>query len=303
MNIKKIFVTNGRLRAGWRICIFILLCIPIVFLSSLTRNFGLSRYFSSFLAYLILFCGILAVSYLLALYLDKRPISTIGFMFHSRWLKEYMLGVLIGFVLVSILFLFEFGMDFITIKLNDISSSLLTNIFIYSLITIIFQSAFEELSFRGYMFQNFIEGTNVFIATAILSALFGMAHLTNPNSSWVAAFNITAGGILLALCYVRTKSLWLPSGLHFSWNFIMGKIYGLPVSGGTSKNPLLILERKGPIWLTGGDFGPEAGIPALIIVIAACFVIYYWPKIRVAPEMGQLWKKYEQEKDSPPSTS
>jgi membrane protease YdiL (CAAX protease family) len=303
MNIKKIFVTNGRLRAGWRICIFILLCIPIVFLSSLPRNFGLPRHFSNFLGYLILFCGILAVSYLLAHYLDKRAISTIGFMFHSRWLKEYMLGVLIGFVLVSILFLFEFGMGFLTVKLNNISSSLLMNIFLYSLIIIIFQSAFEELCFRGYVFQNFIEGTNAFIATAILSALFGIAHLANPNSSWVAAFNITAGGVLLALCYIRTKSLWLPSGLHFGWNFFMGRIYSLPVSGGKSADTLLIIQRKGPTWLTGGDFGPEAGIPALIIIIALCFLIYYWPKIIVAAEMKQLWKKYEQEKDSPPLTS
>jgi len=245
------------------------------------------------LSYIIILWGILALSFLLARYLDKRPIATIGFMFHSGWFKEYLLGVLIGLVLISIIFFFELGMGYIEVRLNNITPSLLTNIFIYSLILIILQSAFEELAFRGYMFQNFIEGANAIIATAVLSALFGIAHLQNPNSSWVAALNITAAGVLLALGYICTKSLWLPAGLHFAWNFFLGRIYSLPVSGGKSVNSLLLVKQKGPTWLTGGDFGPEAGVPALILVIAACFVIYYWKKIRVAPEMAKLWENYK----------
>jgi membrane protease YdiL (CAAX protease family) len=294
MNIKNIFIIRGRLRAGWRICIFILAYLPIRFLLSLPRNFGLTIYTSYLLGYLIVFGGTLAISFILARYLDKRPYSTIGFMFHSRWLKEYLIGVLIGFALVSIIFLFELGMGFITVKLNNISPSLLTNVFIYLLIIFIVQSAYEELAYRGYLFQNFIEGANAIIAVAVISVLFGIAHLNNPNSSWVAAFNITAGGIMLALAYIRTKSLWLASGLHFSWNFFLSTIYSLPVSGVKLPDTILLVEQKGPTWLTGGDFGPEAGVPALILIISACFLIYFWKKIKAAPEMAKLWENYKQ---------
>lgn len=288
MDIKNIFIAQGRLRAGWRILVFFLLLFyPLWQITLLLWSQLLVRY-------LIFFCLTLALSFLLARYLDKRPIATIGFMFHSRWLKEYLLGVLIGLVLVSILFIFELGMGYVEVKLNNITLSLLKNIFIFSLVITIFQSAFEELAFRGYMFQNLIEGTNTIIATVALSALFGIGHLMNPNSSWVAAINLAAFGVLHAFCYICTKSLWLPSGLHFSWNFFMGKIYSLPVSGTQSSNTILLLERKGPTWFTGGNFGPEAGIPALILLITTCFFIYYWKRIKVAPEMEKLWNNYKQ---------
>jgi len=288
MDIKRIFIAQGRLRAGWRILVFFfLLFYPLWQITLLLWSQLLVRY-------LIFFWVTLALSFLLSHYLDKRPIATIGFMFHSRWLREYLLGILIGLVLVSILFFFELSMGYIEVKLNNITLSLLKNIFIFSMIITIFQSAFEELAFRGYMFQNFIEGTNAIIATVALSALFGIGHLMNPNSSWVAALHLTIFGVLHALCYICTKSLWLPSGLHFSWNFFMGKIYSLPVSGTQSSNTILLLERKGPIWFTGGNFGPEAGIPALILLIAACFFIYYWKRIKVAPEMEKLWDNYKQ---------
>lgn len=293
MNIKNIFVIKDRLRAGWRILIFFLLCF-------FSLNYLTFRLWDQILIrYVITFCLTLALSFILARYLDKRPLATIGFMFHSRWLKEYALGILLGFVLVSIVFFFELGMGYIEVKWSVITISLLKSIFLLTMITTIFQSAFEELAFRGYMFQNLIEGTNVIFATAALSALFGLGHLLNPNSRWIVALNLTAFGIVHAVGYICTKSLWLPSGLHFSWNFVMRNIYSLPVSGTQASKTLLFVKQKGPIWITGGDFGPEAGIPALVLLIAACFLIYYWKKIKTAPEMTKLWEDYYKKKGLP----
>jgi len=287
MDIKNFLMAEGRLKSGWRILVFILISFPLFY--SLT----LLLWDQYLLRYIILFWSLLAISFLFARYLDRRPVATIGYMFHSRWLKEYLLGALIGLALVSILFFLELGMGHIEIRLSHLTLALLKNIFIFAMVTTVFQSAFEELLFRGYIFQNFIEGANVFIATAVISVLFGLGHLLTPHSSWMAALNLTLFGVLLALGYVCTKSLWLPSGLHFSWNFCMRNIFSLPVSGSESASTLFVVEQKGPAWMTGGDYGPEAGIPALIILIMACFFIYSWKRIKVATEMDRLWKNHK----------
>ena len=78
-----------------------------------------------------------------------------------------------------------------------------------------------------------------------------------------------------AIGYLKTKSLWFPAGLHFSWNFVMRNVYGFPVSGTVSANSLLVVEMNGPIWLTGGNYGPEAGIPAQLLMTVACFLIAF----------------------------
>ena len=92
----------------------------------------------------------------------------------------------------------------------------------------------EEAMFRGYPFQRLVEAVGPVWAVVALSALFGAAHLGNPNASGVlswAFLNTIAIGVLLALAYLRTRTLWLPFGIHFGWNFALGFVFGLPVSG------------------------------------------------------------------------
>jgi hypothetical protein len=94
---------------------------------------------------------------------------------------------------------------------------------------------------------------------------FGFGHRSNPGATWVSsvAIAIEAGG-LLAAAYVATRSLWLPIGLHWAWNLFEGPVWGSPVSG--IGLPVLANARfPGPRMLTGGDFGPEAGLPAMVL--------------------------------------
>jgi len=212
-------------------------------------------------------------------------------MFHSRWLKEYLQGVLLGLFLVSLLFIIELGSGAIRVTGNYLSPSLLARIFISVLLIRVLQSASEELLFRGYLFQNLIAGTSPLVATMVMSSLFGVGHLLTPQASWIVAVNLTAFGVMHALAYLRTRSLWLPSGLHFGWNFFLGRILSRPVSGTLSRETIFLVRTTGPGWLTGGDYGPEAGVPALLLITAACFLIYFWRGIRVAPEIAALLTK------------
>lgn len=286
MRVKKWFFIDNRLKPGWRILIFLLISFPVLyFISILLWDNYLIKYLLSFV---LLF----AFSLLAAKYLDKKPTELIGFTPHSRWLKDYSWGVLIGFISVTVLFLLLLSMNFIEITLNSITSDLLINIFIFSLGITVLQSAFEELLFRGYLFQNFIEATNVIIATIVMSALFGIGHMLTPHSSWIVAINLTVFGIWHSIGYLTTKSLWFPSGLHFGWNFFMRNVYSLPVSGTVASHSLFSIKDKGPSLITGGEYGPEAGIPALIIMIIMSLLVLYNPKIKVAPDTKKLLNEY-----------
>ena len=111
----------------------------------------------------------------------------------------------------------------------------------------------------------------------ILSLLFGIAHAINPNVTIFSIINIVVAGILLSTAYIKTHSLWLSIGIHFSWNFTQGCIFSFPVSGQVSKNTITTLSQTGPEWITGGAFGPEGGILSTIIVGGTIFFIYYSP--------------------------
>jgi membrane protease YdiL (CAAX protease family) len=212
-------------------------------------------------------------------------------MFHSRWLRDYALGVVLGFTAVALLFGLFLAMGWIDVQWKEITASLAKQMFFLHLVTSLFQTAFEELLFRGYLFQNLIKATNPLAATLILSGLFGLGHLLTPHASWVTALNLTALGVLFAVAYLKTRSLWLPSALHFAWNYFMRDIFSLPVSGTKTINSLLQVDYGGPAWLTGGDYGPEAGVPALAVMIGLTLLILLWGRIKISPEMKGLWEK------------
>lgn len=282
MKVENFFLSNRRLKSPWRIFIFLLLTFPPLYLVSILL------WDNYFIKYLLSFIILLMFSLLAAKYLDKKPPGLIGFLFHSRWLKDYLWGVLIGFISVSALFLLVLSLNAIEVDFRRITLNLLVSIFLFSLTTTVFQSAFEEFLFRGYLYQNLIEATNVVVATIVMSSLFGIGHMLTPHSRWIVAANLTMFGIWHSIGYLTTKSLWLPSGLHFSWNFFMRNIYSLPVSGSESSQSLLSVKGKGPLLLTGGEYGPEAGIPALAVMILMSLFIYYHSKIKTAPETEKL---------------
>jgi membrane protease YdiL (CAAX protease family) len=126
----------------------------------------------------------------------------------------------------------------------------------------------EEIFFRGLFFRILERWLGSWAALALSAALFGGLHLGNPNATWLAAVGIAfEAGILLAAIYMITRQLWAAIGLHAAWNFAEGGIYGVPISGGTFDG--LLVPRIGHSdLLTGGAFGPEASLPAMIVATA-----------------------------------
>jgi membrane protease YdiL (CAAX protease family) len=137
----------------------------------------------------------------------------------------------------------------------------------------------EELLMRGVLFRIAEEWLGTWVAIALSSALFGLLHLGTPHATvWSTAAIALEAGTLLAAAYMCTRRLWFPMGVHAAWNFTQGGIFGVAVSGSTSKG-LLQGELHGPAWLTGGEFGAEASAVAVVVCLACtAFLLASWAR-------------------------
>jgi len=136
----------------------------------------------------------------------------------------------------------------------------------------------EEVLTRGILFRLLEQGLGTWAALVLSAVLFGLGHRGNPGATLVSSLAIALeAGVLLAAAYVATRSLWLPIGLHAAWDFFEGPVYGAHVSG-IALPSVLQASFPGPAWLTGGDFGPEAGVPAVVLgtALGTAFLVLAW---------------------------
>lgn len=141
----------------------------------------------------------------------------------------------------------------------------------------------EEILFRGIVFRLTEKMLGSWFALAFSAGIFGLLHIGNANATWFSSLAIAVeAGILLGAVYMLTRRLWAAIGLHAAWNFAQGWLFGIPVSGHAT--PALVRsEVSGSEWMTGGAFGLEASVPALIVATAAGIAI-----LRLAIQRGQL---------------
>jgi membrane protease YdiL (CAAX protease family) len=142
----------------------------------------------------------------------------------------------------------------------------------------------EEVLFRGVLFRIVEEWTGTWGALAISAVLFGALHLLNPGATIGGALAVMVAGSMLAAAYVATRALWLPIGLHFGWNFAETGIFSATVSGSDgTRVGLLRSAFDGPAILTGGGFGPEASIVAVLVCAVPIVLL-----LRLAHRRGHL---------------
>ena len=128
----------------------------------------------------------------------------------------------------------------------------------------------------------------------LTSALFGAAHLGNPNATAFSAFCIAVeAGVLLGAAYMVTRSLWLPMGLHAAWNFTQGEVFDVPVSG-IDEHGLVTAQMSGPPLLSGGNFGLEGSIIGLTIATAAGLWLV-WLAVRQGKIVQPIWSRSKAE--------
>jgi len=145
---------------------------------------------------------------------------------------------------------------------------------VLNLLTLAVAALAEEVAFRGYSYRRLIEAIGPVAATILMSLLFGLGHVLNPGATWASTLVTILAGVLLSVAWLRTHGLWLGWGLHFAWNASMGILFGLPISGLNDFSSIVRTRAVGPLWLTGGDYGPEgAGFTVIVLLIGVAILV------------------------------
>ena len=221
---------------------------------------------------------VLPLTYVFRRFLDGQSLRSLGLQREQGWVRNIVAGLLLGTVLMGLIFLAEWALGWLTVEgfswqLQSFAS-VLARLFAYLLISLAVAS-YEELAFRGYVLQNLRADWRVLAAVVASSLLFGLYHGLNPHVTWLALLNISLAGVLLAICYLVTRSLWLAMAFHFSWNFVQGPILSLPLSG-LNTTGLLVTSIEGNPLLTGGAFGPEGGLLGTAALCLGLGVLLIW---------------------------
>ena len=214
--------------------------------------------------------------------IEKRPVTELS---TSGALRELGLGVLVGTGLFTAVIALLWLLGYYTVT----GSNSLANV--WPMLTLAATTAvFEELLFRGILFRIIEEPLGTWLALAFSALLFGILHLGNPNATlWAATAIAIEAGILLAAGYMFTRRLWLVIGIHFAWNFVQGGIFGVAVSGNEGAG-VLQSSLSGPVLLSGGAFGAEGSIFAVMFCLAAGL---YFVRLayRKRPFTTPIWRR------------
>ena len=209
--------------------------------------------------------------------IEKRPLDTIGLVRGNgprRFLQGHLIGV--ASVLVSVAAIALLGGYSARGVLPAFSSAAALGGALLLLFGFAVQSSVEEIVFRGWMLSGIARKLNVPIAVLLTSLLFGLLHYSSHNPlAFVGTFMFS----VFTCCWVlRVGHVWGVMGWHSGWNWLLSTGFELPLSGTNPIEPPLItrLIDQGPKLLTGGEYGPEASVLTIVLLVAVSAALLWW---------------------------
>ena len=189
-----------------------------------------------------------------------------------RLIPHTLLGLLVGFRFMTLVVGTIVATGCATVTWNVFSAKQQFSVFMLFLAV----AVGEEMICRGVIFRWIDERWNTWVALLISAALFGWMHINNDNATWWSSLAIAIeAGLLLGAAYKWSGSLWVPIGIHWAWNYTQGNVFGFAVSGQDSGEAILTSTVNGPDIITGGAFGPEASIIAVLLGTLITIVFLY----------------------------
>jgi len=303
--------SEKRIRAGWRVFLHLLIWVGIQLFASGVVNSaaatalaqllpGLEPILDTLLFALLNLLLVVSLTLAMARHVDRRSISTLGLQLDRSWWLDLGFGLALGALLMTFIFLVERLLGWVTVVgflQTDLPEHPFALMIWQPVVLFLVVGINEELLSRGYQLRNLAEGfaTPKQQRSALLGAwvcssiLFGLLHIFNPNSSWTSTLSLMLVGGFWGLGFLVTGRLGIPIGLHITWNFFQGNIYGFPVSGNKlSTTTVLQIQQQGPPLWTGGDFGPEAGLLGLLTILLGALLIRWWVRWRYGEVRLQL---------------
>ena len=288
--------SERRLRAPWRLCfatvLFVLVSIATLLALQLLPMLGVGGLLATLgptirpLVLNAIVGAAVAVSLAgLAWNIDRRRLSDLGLRIDRDWWLDCGFGLAVGAAAMTLVFLAGVAGGWFTIGRIQLSMNSLPLLGGLAAVFLIV-GIYEELLVRGYLLTNLAEGIRWFdslspriaatVAALVSALVFGGLHATNPNATLLSSVIISAAGVMLALGYLYTGELAIPIGVHITWNAFQGLVYGLPVSGAQLSVSVVETTTRGPRVVSGGAFGPEAGLLGLagVVFAAAAIVVY-----------------------------
>jgi CAAX protease family protein len=197
--------------------------------------------------------------------LERRRAVEIGL---GAGIVQWPAGAVVGIGLMATVYLILWGMN-----LASFAPGNGVGLLGAGLVAAFLAAVFEELLLRAVLFRITEEACGTTIALLVSAIVFGLLHGFNPGATPFsdAAIALEAG-LLLALAFALTRNLWFAIGLHMGWNFAEGSLFGAQVSGGAILPSFVHSTLKGPLLLTGGNFGPEASIVSIGVCGTAALI-------------------------------
>ncbi|NOK16467.1 CPBP family intramembrane glutamic endopeptidase [Corallococcus carmarthensis] len=266
---------EGHLRNGWKgLGFFVVAAILagiLMWLQTLlpdaVRPFAPNPFFA--------FLGVLLVS-LDFLYLERQPLTSLGMSLDRRAGRDLGAGALGGVVLVGLVALGVWAAG--GVHLERAANAHVTAV-VRTGWLMLGVALFEEALFHGYIFQRAIRGMGTVWAQVVISLIFCLAHPFSTEmevpTRVVAMITTFMAGWMLGLCYLRTRHLALPVGVHLGWNWFLG-VMGFGVSGKEFRGWWMPVFHGRPEWLTGGSYGLEASIFAVVALGVAIIALTRW---------------------------
>lgn len=231
----------------------------------------------------VLLLGIvLLVSALFLRVFERQSLRAIGIGPDRPWMRQTLLGLLLGFALVALIWCVLVGTGHATWHVNEelpkrIPQLFLAGVFAFAI------GIYEEALCRGYALQILARWNRV-VGVTVTGLYFVAVHLFHPGgTSPLVLINMLLVHVLYVVCFFRTRSLWLGIGIHVAWNFTLANVFGMSVSGRTMSATFFRTELP-PSALAGNVFGPEAGL--VVTAVLAIAVLLLWrviPSRRASP--------------------
>ncbi len=213
--------------------------------------------------------------------IEKRSFGAYGLPRREAFGELFWLGVVWGFLFLSLLMLLMRGVGVFSVSGLAIHGYRLVKFAAFWGVFFLIVAFFEEFMMRGYTQFTLAQGMGFWPAAVLLSFIFGAIHLGNQGEGATGALAAGLIGFFFCLTLRRTGNLWFAVGFHASWDWAESYFYSVPDSGGMSPGHLLNSSFHGPSWLTGGSVGPE-GSALVFVVIVLCWLAFnrMYPEVK-----------------------
>jgi membrane protease YdiL (CAAX protease family) len=285
----KLFFINrdGGVRAGWKIAACFLMTGLLA-----AALIAVRRLLPADLQHWLLEPFLMATAALLAAWIclrrERAPLASIGLRLDTRFLRDASMGTLAGVGLLALSALLIWLADGFHLE-QALAPQGIAAVVWKIVRTLLPLAVFEELTFRGYPFQRALASMGTRPAVLSFALLFALIHLPNPGLNGgtfvLALANLFLASVMLSLCYLRTRSLALPIGVHLGWNGAQTCL-GFASSGNPSQGVWMPIFHGKAAWLTGGEFGLEASIAGVVVLALAIVVLARWtPAASASPRV------------------